>query len=81
MVSRARGSLLATLGLAVALGSCSTNGGKNAGLSATELLTATTEVERAELWRVRRELSPSLRQIAALKFNHDVVVKMHSTIS
>ena len=27
-----------------------------------------------ELWRVRREMSLSLKMIAALKFNHDVVV-------
>jgi glycolate oxidase len=41
---------------------------------ATELLRARDETERAELWRVRRELSPSLKTIAPLKFNHDVVV-------
>ena len=41
---------------------------------ATELLRARDEAERAELWRVRRELSLSLRTIAPLKFNHDVVV-------
>jgi glycolate oxidase len=41
---------------------------------ALELLTATTEAERDELWRVRRELSYSLRLIAPLKINHDVVV-------
>ena len=35
---------------------------------------ANDEAERAELWRVRRELSLSLRMIAPLKFNHDVVV-------
>ena len=29
---------------------------------------------REELWRVRRELSPSLKTIAELKVNHDVVV-------
>ncbi|HUF47834.1 MAG TPA: FAD-linked oxidase C-terminal domain-containing protein [Vicinamibacterales bacterium] len=29
---------------------------------------------RAELWRVRRALSPALRTIAPHKFNHDVVV-------
>jgi FAD/FMN-containing dehydrogenase len=29
---------------------------------------------RGELWRVRRELSPALKTIAPLKFNHDVVV-------
>ena len=32
------------------------------------------EAERQELWRVRRELSLSLKMITPLKFNHDVVV-------
>jgi FAD/FMN-containing dehydrogenase len=41
---------------------------------ATELLRARDETERQELWRIRRELSPSLKTIAPLKFNHDVVV-------
>jgi glycolate oxidase len=41
---------------------------------ATEVLRARDEAERAELWRVRRELSLSLRTISPLKFNHDVVV-------
>jgi glycolate oxidase len=41
---------------------------------ATELLRARDEAERAELWRVRRELSLSLKQVAPLKFNHDMVV-------
>jgi glycolate oxidase len=41
---------------------------------ATEVLRARDEIERQELWRVRRELSPSLKMIASLKFNHDVVV-------
>jgi glycolate dehydrogenase FAD-linked subunit len=41
---------------------------------ATEVLRARDEAERQELWRVRRELSVSLKKIAALKFNHDVVV-------
>ena len=41
---------------------------------ASEVLTATTTADRDELWRVRRELSYSLKMIAALKFNHDVVV-------
>jgi glycolate oxidase len=40
----------------------------------TEFLKAKDEAERQELWRVRRELSPSLRMITPLKFNHDVVV-------
>jgi glycolate oxidase len=41
---------------------------------ATEILRAADAAERDELWRVRRELSPSLRVISPLKFNHDVVV-------
>jgi len=41
---------------------------------ATELLRAADDAERAELWRVRRELSPALKTIAPVKFNHDVVV-------
>jgi glycolate oxidase len=41
---------------------------------ATQVLRARTEEERQELWRVRRELSLSLKMIASLKFNHDVVV-------
>lgn len=41
---------------------------------ATEILRAKDEAERQELWRVRRELSPSLKVITTLKFNHDVVV-------
>ena len=41
---------------------------------ATEVLRARNEEERAELWRVRRELSHSLKMVASLKFNHDVVV-------
>jgi glycolate oxidase len=41
---------------------------------ATEVLRARGEHERDDLWRVRRELSLSLRMIASLKFNHDVVV-------
>ncbi len=41
---------------------------------ATEVLRARDEQERQELWRVRRELSLSLKTIASLKFNHDVVV-------
>jgi glycolate oxidase len=41
---------------------------------ATELLRARGESERTELWRVRRELSPSLRTISPIKYNHDVVV-------
>ena len=41
---------------------------------ATELLRARDEAERQELWRVRREISPSRKMITPLKFNHDVVV-------
>jgi glycolate oxidase len=41
---------------------------------ATEFQRAKDEAERQELWRVRRELSPSLKMITPLKFNHDVVV-------
>jgi glycolate oxidase len=41
---------------------------------ATELRRARDEAERAELWRVRREISLSLKTITTLKFNHDVVV-------
>jgi len=41
---------------------------------ATEILRAKTADERHELWRVRRELSLSLKMVAGLKFNHDVVV-------
>ena len=41
---------------------------------ATEVLRARDDAERQELWRVRREMSMSLKMVAALKFNHDVVV-------
>jgi glycolate dehydrogenase FAD-linked subunit len=41
---------------------------------ATEVLKARDDAERQELWRVRREISYSLKMIAKLKFNHDVVV-------
>ena len=41
---------------------------------ATEVLRASTATERDELWRVRRELSASLRVISTIKHNHDVVV-------
>jgi glycolate oxidase len=44
------------------------------GAGATEILRARTAEERQELWRVRRELSLSLKMVAGLKFNHDVVV-------
>jgi len=40
----------------------------------TDVRRARTEDERAEIWRMRRELSASLRQISPIKFNHDVVV-------
>ncbi|HEY7501518.1 MAG TPA: FAD-linked oxidase C-terminal domain-containing protein [Vicinamibacterales bacterium] len=45
-----------------------------AAAGATEILLARDEAERNELWRVRRELSLSLKMVAALKLNHDVVV-------
>jgi glycolate oxidase len=41
---------------------------------AIEVRRARDAQERAELWRVRRELSLSLRMIAPIKYNHDVVV-------
>ena len=41
---------------------------------ATEVLRARSDAERHELWRIRRELSFSLRTIAPLKLNNDVVV-------
>ena len=41
---------------------------------ATEILRARDDGEREELWRVRRELSRSLKMITPLKYNHDVVV-------
>jgi glycolate oxidase len=41
---------------------------------AEELLRATTDRERQDLWRVRREISPSLLRIASRKINHDIVV-------
>jgi glycolate dehydrogenase FAD-linked subunit len=41
---------------------------------ATEVLHARDHADRQELWRVRRELSLSLRTLAPLKINHDVVV-------
>ena len=41
---------------------------------ATEIVRARDEEERQELWRVRRELSRSLKMITPLKYNHDVVV-------
>jgi glycolate oxidase len=45
-----------------------------AAAGATEIRRAEDEAEREELWRLRRELSPSLKTIAPLKLNHDVVV-------
>lgn len=44
------------------------------GAGATEWLRARDDREREELWKVRREISPSLKVITPLKFNHDVVV-------
>jgi glycolate oxidase len=46
---------------------CRTTGG-------TDLLRALEPDARERLWRVRREVSPSLKRIAPLKINHDVVV-------
>jgi glycolate oxidase len=40
----------------------------------TEVLEAGDEAEREALWQIRREISPSLKLIAARKINHDVVV-------
>ncbi|MGH9162280.1 MAG: FAD-binding oxidoreductase, partial [Vicinamibacteraceae bacterium] len=54
-------------GLALAATAC-----RDAG--ATEVRAARDPAERAQLWRHRRELSSSLRSIAPLKINHDVVV-------
>jgi glycolate oxidase len=48
--------------------------GALSGAGATEVLRARDDAERQELWRVRRELSFSLRALAPLKINHDVVV-------
>jgi glycolate oxidase len=45
-----------------------------AAAGATEILRARDDAERTELWRVRREISLSLKTITPLKFNHDVVV-------
>ena len=42
--------------------------------NATGIDRACGEAERRELWRVRRELSPALKQIAPVKVNNDVVV-------
>jgi glycolate oxidase len=39
-----------------------------------DLLRASDPDSRERLWRVRREISPSLKTIAAFKINHDVVV-------
>ena len=41
---------------------------------ATEVRRAQDAAERAELWRLRRELSLALRALAPLKINNDVVV-------
>jgi glycolate oxidase len=41
---------------------------------ATDLLRAETEKARQALWQARRDTSLSLKRIAPLKFNHDVVV-------
>jgi glycolate oxidase len=39
-----------------------------------DILRASDPAAREGLWRVRREISPSLKTIAPLKLNHDVVV-------
>jgi glycolate oxidase len=44
------------------------------GAGATKIETAVEATERAELWRVRREMSLAVRALAPLKINHDVVV-------
>jgi glycolate oxidase len=41
---------------------------------ARTVLRARDESERQELWQVRRDLSPSLKTLARLKLNHDIVV-------
>jgi len=41
---------------------------------AVEILHAATDQERDALWQARRELSPALKVISPIKFNHDVVV-------
>ncbi len=41
---------------------------------ALDVARAATDAERDDLWRVRRELSPALKTISPIKFNHDVVV-------
>jgi glycolate oxidase len=53
--------------MALVIGAC-----RRAG--ATEILHARDDEERRELWRVRYDLSPSLKVLAPLKLNHDVVV-------
>ena len=42
--------------------------------AATDVQRAHDRAERDELWRLRRELSPTLRALAPRKINHDVVV-------
>ena len=39
-----------------------------------DIVRASDHTSREALWRVRREISPSLKTIAPLKLNHDVVV-------
>jgi FAD/FMN-containing dehydrogenase len=41
---------------------------------ATEIITASTDSEREDIWAVRREGSLALRATGLLKINHDVVV-------
>jgi glycolate oxidase len=40
----------------------------------TAMRRASNEDERQELWRLRREISPALKQISTIKLNNDVVV-------
>ena len=41
---------------------------------ATQLKRAATEAERDDIWELRRELSPALKNISTIKLNNDVVV-------
>jgi glycolate oxidase len=42
--------------------------------NAIQLKRAATEAERDDIWHLRRELSPALKKISAIKLNNDVVV-------
>lgn len=41
---------------------------------ATGIVRARTAAEREDIWRARRDISPSLKAIAPIKLNHDIVV-------